>query len=117
MSFEELKRCISEIYSIEPEQPFKNDNISTVFRHNRNNKWFVLMMKIPKSRLGANSDNTVGIINLKCDPIMIGSLLNEKGFYSAYHMNKEHWITICLDDCVSDEKIISLVDLSYELTI
>lgn len=117
MNFDGLKKYISEIYSIEPDQPFKNDSISTVFRHNRNNKWFVLMMKVPKSRLGENSDDIVEIINLKCDPIMIGSLLNEKGFYPAYHMNKEHWITICLDDNISDEKIISLVDLSFELTI
>lgn len=117
MNFDELKKSICEIYSIEPDYPFKRDRVSTVFRHNSNNKWFALMMKIPKSKLGVNSDDIVDIINLKCDSIMIGSLLNEKGFYPAYHMNKEHWITICLDECVSDEKIISLVDFSYELTI
>ena len=48
---------------------------------------------------------------------MLGSLLEEKSFYPAYHMNKEHWITICLDGSVDDEKILSLIDISYDLTV
>lgn len=48
---------------------------------------------------------------------MLGSLLEEKGFYPAYHMNKEHWITIFLDGSVDDEKILSLIDISYDLTV
>ena len=74
-------------------------------------------MKIPKTRLGEYSDRIVDIVNIKCDPIMLGSLLEEKGFYPAYHMNKEHWITICLDGSVDDEKILSLIDISYDLTV
>lgn len=74
-------------------------------------------MKIPKNRLGEYSDKIVDIVNVKCDPIMLGSLLEEKGFYPAYHMNKEHWITICLDGSVDDEKILSLIDISYDLTV
>jgi predicted DNA-binding protein (MmcQ/YjbR family) len=74
-------------------------------------------MKIPKNRLGEYSDRIVDIVNIKCDPIMLGSLLEEKGFYPAYHMNKEHWITICLDGSVDDEKILSLIDISYDLTV
>ena len=74
-------------------------------------------MKIPRNRLGEYSDRIVDIVNIKCDPIMLGSLLEEKGFYPAYHMNKEHWITICLDGSVDDEKILSLIDISYDLTV
>ncbi len=47
---------------------------------------------------------------------MIGSLRLSKGFLPAYHMNKEHWITILLDGSVEREKIKQLIDLSYELT-
>ena len=74
-------------------------------------------MTIPKNRLGEYSDKIVDIVNVKYDPIMLGSLLEEKGFYPAYHMNKEHWITICLDGSVDDEKILSLIDISYDLTV
>lgn len=117
MNFESLVKSITEIFSEEPDKPFKNDNVSTVFRHSNNNKWFALLMKIPKNRLGEYSDKIVDIVNIKSDPIMLGSLLEEKGFYPAYHMNKEHWITICLDGSVDDEKILSLIDISYDLTV
>ena len=30
-------------------------------------------------------------------------------------MNKEHWITICLDGTVSVEEISAMIDNSYEL--
>ena len=101
MNFESLVKSITGIFSEEPDKPFKNDNVSTVFRHSNNNKWFALLMKIPKNRLGEYSDKIVDIVNIK----------------SAYHMNKEHWITICLDGSVDDEKILSLIDISYDLTV
>ena len=31
-------------------------------------------------------------------------------------MNKEHWISIALDGSADDERIKSLVDLSFDLT-
>ena len=45
---------------------------------------------------------------------MIGSLLSTKGFLPAYHMNKNHWISIVLDNSVSDDQIIPLLELSYD---
>ena len=46
----------------------------------------------------------------------IGSLILDKGIHPAYHMNKNHWITVCLDGSVEEEKIMWLVDVSFELT-
>lgn len=64
----------------------------------------------PRSR-----EHRAVIINVKCDPIMIGSLRMEKGFYPAYHMDKDHWGTVDLSE-VENEKIKWLIDISYELT-
>lgn len=36
--------------------------------------------------------------------------------FKAYHMNKKSWISVSLDDSLSDEEIIRLIDLSFELT-
>ena len=33
----------------------------------------------------------------------------------CYHMNKKHWITICLDDSVSMDEICKRIDESYLL--
>ena len=58
----------------------------------------------------------VDVINLKNLPEMIGSLRKESGILPAYHMNKEHWITLLLDGTVEKKKICDLIDISYELT-
>lgn len=74
-------------------------------------------MRVPKSKFGIKSDNAVDILNLKSDPILIGSLRLKYGFFPAYHMNKEKWITIFLDGTVPKNEICDLLDLSYDLTI
>lgn len=48
---------------------------------------------------------------------MIGGLRKEEGILPAYHMNKEHWITVLLDGTVEKEEICNLIDISFELTI
>ena len=81
-----------------------------------NNKWYGIVMKIEKEKLGLEGKGEVDILNVKCPPEMIGSLRLTQGFLPAYHMNKEHWITILLDGKVGKEKIKQWIDLSYELT-
>ena len=84
---------VNEHYGIEPDYPF-SDDASAVLRHPENRKWFALVMRVPKSKFGIKSDNAVDILNLKSDPILIGSLRLKDGFFPAYHMNKEKWIRI-----------------------
>lgn len=63
-------------------------------------------------------DNGVGkveVINIKLGREKIQKLLNNKGFYPAYHMNKKDWITIILNDILKDNDIIALIDESYGL--
>lgn len=74
-------------------------------------------MRVSKSKFGIKNDNAVDILNLKSDPILIGSLRLKEGFFPAYHMNKEKWITIFLDGTVPKNEICDLLDLSYDLTI
>ncbi len=111
-----LFRLSEERYGIEPDYPF-SDGVSAVLRHPENKKWFALVMKLPKSKFGIESDEPVDVLNLKCDPILIGSLRSKDGFFPAYHMNKEKWITVFLDGTVPKSEICDLLDLSYDLTI
>lgn len=84
-----------------------------VFKNADNNKWYGIIMNIDFSKLGEDNNNPVEIINLKLDKEKIQTLLNQKGFYHAWHMNKKHWITITLDETLTDEKILELVEESY----
>jgi predicted DNA-binding protein (MmcQ/YjbR family) len=55
-------------------------------------------------------------ISLKCDPLMAQDLRREySSIKSGYHLNKTHWITITVDGTVPDDKILFLIDLSYDL--
>jgi len=107
---------ISEQYNSDEEHPWVKFPEYTVFRHKNNRKWFALIMDIPKSKIGLSGNEKINVLDVKCDPVLIGSLLNEKGFFPAYHMSKSNWITIALDGSVDNEKIKWLIDMSYELT-
>lgn len=69
-----------------------------------------------KNQIRFIREGSVDIINLKCDPELISLLRNEQGILPAYHMNKEHWITIVLDCPFPKEEIYKLINLSYDLT-
>ena len=116
MNKEQLLQFISERYSVDEEHPWEKYPEYSVFRHRNNKKWFALIMSIPKSRLGLKENEMIDILNVKCNPILIGSLRKERGFFPAYHMNKTNWITIALDGSADDEKIKWLLDMSFELT-
>ena len=85
-------------------------------RNRRNRKWFALVTTVSRSKLGLPGKQPVDIVNLKCDPLLIGSLRMEPGFYPAYHMNKDNWITAALDGSAPDDTIRMLLEMSYAAT-
>lgn len=116
MNRSQLDKYITDYYGVRAERLFEKNPGFQVYRHNDTKKWFAMIMDLPESRLGLDGQKIIDVVNLKCDPILIGSLRLEQGCYPAYHMNKENWITVALDESVPDEKLRMLVDMSYELT-
>ena len=116
MTRQELTDYIFDAFSVEPDYPFPRDDVTCVFRHTDNRKWFGIMMKIPYRTLGMNRDGETDIVNIKCDPVLMGSLRGKAGFRPAYHMNKDKWITILLDGSAGREEITALVDMSFRMT-
>lgn len=116
MTRNELETFIMETYNADADYPWLKYPNYEVFRHYSNQKWFALIMDVPKSKLGLQGDELLNVVNFKCDPILIGSLRGEPGIFPAYHMNKERWLTVALDSSVSDDKIKMLLDMSYQAT-
>lgn len=116
MTRQELTDYIFDAFSVEPDYPFPRDDVSCVFRHTDNRKWFGIMMRIPYRTLGMNRDGETDIVNVKCDPVLMGSLRGKPGFCPAYHMNKDKWITILLDGSAGREEITALADMSFRMT-
>lgn len=114
MTREELLRRIAEEYGIDPEYPWNDRN--AVLRRRDNRKWFAVILEVRADRLGLPGTEIVDVVNVKCDPRMIGSLLQQPGFHRAYHMNKEKWLSIRLDGSARREDICALVSMSYDET-
>ena len=101
-------------YGTEPDYPWNDGN--AVLRHVDNNKWYGVVIEVDQSKLGIPGNGKVDVLNLKCDPVLVGSLRMQPGFYPAYHMNKENWISVLLDGPTPDEEITELLALSYQMT-
>ncbi len=112
----EFESFIEEHYGICSEYPFEKYPNFAVFRHAHNKKWFAVVMTIPKNKLGINEDGNIDVVNLKCRTDLLLPLWEENGIYPAYHMNKEHWISVCLDGSVALGTLCRLLDASFELT-
>lgn len=111
-----LDKYINDYYGVIAEYPWLSQPSYAVYRHRNNQKWFAVIMQLPKNKIGLESDELVNVVNLKCEPLLIGSLILDDGIQKAYHMNKNHWITVRLDGSVGLEKIKWLLDLSYDLS-
>ena len=115
--FSQRERVIERIrdqFGAEPEYLWAKYPNTAAFRHPAGKKWFALVTEAARNRLGLDGDRMAAIINVKCDPIVVGSLLSEAGFCPAYHMNKSSWISMLLDDTLPDGRILQLVELSYD---
>ena len=114
MDREKMFIHIKEKYKIEPDYPWKDDN--AVLRHPENRKWFAVVLKVGRDKLGLPGEGLMDVINIKSEPVLISSLRTRQGFHPAYHMNKDQWISIRLDDTVPKDQIENLIDLSYQMT-
>ena len=111
---EEIYEYVKKQYGTVPEYLWKESPESAVLRH-KNGKWYAVLMQVEKSRLGLEGDTKIDIIDVKCDPDMVGLLTQTYGFLPGYHMNKKYWITMLLDGTVSEAKILDFLDMSYDL--
>lgn len=103
-------------YNTKPIYPWTLLPEYAVLRHESSLKWYALFMNVDGQRLGLTPGRIYDVIDLRCRKEDISSYLGKRGFLPAYHMSKKDWITILLDGSVDLEKIIELLDISFEIT-
>lgn len=86
-----------------------------VWRRKDSRKWYGILLTISADRLGFNSTETIEVLDLRIDPEELSELIDKKKYFFGYHMNKKHWLTICLNDSVPTEEIFKRTDRSYAL--
>ncbi|WIM82614.1 MmcQ/YjbR family DNA-binding protein [Gallibacterium anatis] len=106
---------LNEHYSVKAEYLFDKHPEFAVFRHFTNKKWFALFMPVAGDKLGLSGKEMKNVLNLKLPPELIDGLRQSEGFYPAYHMNKQHWLSVDLGK-IEMAELLPLIEQSYQLT-
>ena len=109
-----IMALVREKYGNQLEYLWEKSPDTAVLRHEDNQKWYAILMRIPWDRLDKGRDGLVEAVNLKHD--QVADLLSQNGIYPAFHMNKRYWISLPLDDTLTDEKVLELFERSWFLT-
>ena len=109
-----IAALIQEKYGTRPEFLWKSAPQHGVFRNQQNQKWFGIIMYVEQAKITAG-EGKIDVLNVKVHPDEREALLGIVGIYPAYHLNKKNWISILLNDSVSDTNIMQLVDASYQI--
>ncbi len=113
---DEIIRYAVDELDAEPERLWAKYPGHVVLRRADSRKWYALFMDIDRKKLGLPGEGTVDIMDVKCAPLLSGSLKGSPGFLPAYHMNKDKWITVLLDGSVPKDQVLLLLNISYDLT-
>jgi predicted DNA-binding protein (MmcQ/YjbR family) len=114
MTRQNLFDWVRKEYGTESEYPWHDRN--AVLRRKDNGKWYGVVLEVSGDKLGLPEKDFVDVLNVKSDPMLIASLWGQTGYFPAYHMNKEKWISVLLGQADLDDPIRNLLALSYELT-
>ena len=113
-----LMIIIKDLFNEEPDFPFKKYDGCGVIREKNSQKWYGLIMNVPRKVLDKNDDETpIDILNIKVSDEKRNDLIKINGFYPGYHMNHKNWITIILDDTFSDNFIMERLSESRKIII
>lgn len=104
---------VKEKYGDELEFLWQKFSDNAIIRRQDNLKWYGVMLKLSKRKLGFDSDEIIDILDLRMRTQDIENLKDNNNYFPGYHMNKKHWITIILDGSVCFEEICKRLDESY----
>ena len=107
---------ISEINHETPEYPWEKYPNFGIYRNSENNLWFVLSMDVSDNKLGENVPGRT-VINVHIPKELFDKYLQMDNIYPGWHMNKKSWLSVSLNDSLSDELVYELIDISYSQTL
>ena len=110
-----ISRKIKEKYHIHPEFLWEKFPNYGIFRNEKSDKWFAIIMNLNRSKFRKEEEGIVEVLNVKLED-KVEENIKRKGIYPAYHSNKKNWISIVLDDTLTDEEVMDLISISYDLS-
>lgn len=107
-----IAALIRDKYGVEPERNKDGFGTNGIFRNPVTRKWIGLVMYKKKLNVTGDSEEKVEYLNLNFKKD--SDLYHGKGIYHPYKKQNKHWIVVIMDDSLTDQEIMDLVDISYE---
>lgn len=112
---QEIIKYVKRTYGEELEFLWEKFDDNVIWRRKDNRKWYGAILTVGKRKLGLDSDEIVEIIDMRANADKIDRMVDGVKIFRGYHMNKKHWITVCLDGSAPLDEIKKLLDESYIL--
>lgn len=110
-----VQNYVREKYCDEFEYLWEKFPDNAVFRRKDNQKWYGAVLTVAKNKLGLVGEEKIEVLDLRGEPEEIQRIVDGTRYFAGYHMNKQHWFTICLDGTVDIKEIYRRIDDSYAL--
>ena len=75
MNRNDLDKYITDTYGAVAEYVWEKHPTFAIYRHQNNNKWFAVIMEIPKSKIGLDDEGLVKVVAVR---LQAGSLIRIK---------------------------------------
>lgn len=108
-----IAQLIFDKYKDEPYYEWEETPDYGVYKNKETKKWYGIIMNIGKDKIN-DGEGKIDVLNVKLDENKIKELIKTKKYFPAYHMNKKYWITIPLDNRISDQEIMMQIEESYK---
>lgn len=105
----------------EPEFLWDDTPECCVLRRKDTQKWYAAILTAKAEKLGLSEadflqgDGKAVLLDIRALPEEIEKLVDGVKYFSGYHMNKKHWLTIPLNGVVPSSEIFTRIEKSYML--
>ena len=113
----EIIKYVKDKYHDDLEFLWEKFSDTSIVRNKQNNKWYLVFMIITKDKLGDFEEKEIEVIDIRYDKGDIDKIIDNKNIFPGFHMNKNSWITIILDDNIDINYVKMLIDNSYDLSL
>ena len=104
-----------ERYQVDCEYLWERYPDCGVLRRKDNRKWYAVVMTVAGNKVGLSTDSLVEIVDFRAQAEVVNSLVGQRGYAPAWHMNKKSWITVLLNGSVEFSTIAEMLENSRAL--
>lgn len=111
----QIMQWLTDTYGTIPEMTWEDSPTYFTFKTAKTDKWYALFMDIAPKCLSLEGDAPVQVVNLKADAEDVKNAVDNLHVFPAYHMNKQHWLTVLLNASTDVTQLKNLLAKSYVL--